>query len=252
MIIHQYCPRCQEPMVSLSPGLQICSCGWCGSEVHKRESRKVELKIIMTMVAITIFLCTSVHHVGTWGKNSASVVFYKLKTIVAPAPQDYRSFASICFTAHRWNCVEDAHAEEYRLSKNPEVIAMQASLKLRLQDRAAATRLYARYFEVGGHDVDAKIAYAKILEMNENPEVALKFYSEAASETPADLLPLEATSGLVRVLIGLGRYQQAKIEILKFHDSASNAKGYLNQELNQVDRVLNERVGRTPASPKRS
>jgi hypothetical protein len=83
--------------------------------------------------------------------------------------------------------------------------------------------------------------YAKVLEAAAQDGEAQRVYEKSIAANPA-VLPVQATTGIVRLLIKHGQYAGAYDRILSFHESAENANGYLNTEMSQLQKQLGEKA----------
>jgi tetratricopeptide (TPR) repeat protein len=234
------CFYCGDNQKLIHQNPLVCECGWYDRESEVDSNKKMESRKVVVLIATAISLCFSYVHLAKWGDDALSVPLMIFQDQVGLlSAQGYEKLAGACIKANKWSCAENAYAKSFEKSKDASTLNKLATLQLQLGESKKATVQFSSYFKSGGKDGAAMLAYAKLLESEKNYKEALQFYrSSAISRT--EVLPVQATGGIVRILIKKGRYTEAKSEITRFHKSAENAKGYFNTELAQLKTLLRE------------
>ena len=206
--------------------------------------KELEKRAIKSMYIAAAVLVTGFMYVSSWGSYSMSLPLIKLQQITGTlSPQGYEELAQACMSLGKYDCVREAYMGGFKKSADPIFFAKLGRFEARLGSLQPSINAYGSYFKLGGTDADATIQYAKLLEEANLLDEALKFY-EAAIPARPEALPIQATAGIVRVMVKQGKYKEARERIMEFHRSAGNAKGYLNTELAQ----LNAHFGKKGAS----
>jgi tetratricopeptide (TPR) repeat protein len=235
-----FCPVCNShiPNERYSTGHAICACGWTDPSPVIAARKTGEKEVITVMVGVAIAVALGFAHLASWGSYALTIPVVKIQQLTGTlSAQGYQELANACIRLNKWSCASEAFIEMQAVTKNPEGLAMLGDLQIRLHETQAALTTYAGYFRVGGRDGEAALKYAKLLENHGDTEAAIKYY-ESSIELRPKILPIQATTGIVRILMRQGRFEDAQKRILAFHESAENAKGYLNTELAQVEAVL--------------
>jgi tetratricopeptide (TPR) repeat protein len=244
-----FCPVCNSQIAPerYETGHAICTCGWTDPTPRIDAQKQGEKKTIVVLIGVAIVMAIGFAHLASWGSYALRIPFVKMQQLTGTlSPQGYEELAAACVRLNKWNCARDAYLEMQAATKNPEGLALLADLQIRLNEPQAALITYANYFRVGGRDGESALKYAKLLENQGDTENAVKYY-ESSVELRPKVLPIQATTGIVRILIKQGRYQDALNRINAFHESAENAKGYLNTELAQVEAVLDSQKPHLPS-----
>jgi tetratricopeptide (TPR) repeat protein len=185
-------------------------------------------------------------HFARWGEHALSIPVLRIQQVTGTlSAQGYDKLAKACIGINKWSCAENAMLRSFEKSKDPGALNRLAILHMQLGQPQKAIVQFESYFKAGGNDGRTMLAYAKLLELDKKYRDALKYYKSSISARP-DALPVEATGGIIRILIKEGRYREAYAQITSFHKSAENAKGYFNTELTQLKPRL--RKGRAIAS----
>lgn len=234
------CPQCSNEIPSnrVLNGFAICECGWCDNSGLNKLNKKNEKATINAMVAGAVALVVVFAYLATWGSYSFEIPFVKLRQITGTlSKQGHIELAEACIGLGRYECAKSAFLEISTSLGDNSGIAMRAKLEERLGESAAALSSYAQYMRTNGKDSSAFVAYARLLENANQSEEAFKYY-EGAIANAGETLPVQATTGLVRLLMKQGKYEEALTRIQTFHQSAGNAVGYLNTELTQLENYL--------------
>jgi tetratricopeptide (TPR) repeat protein len=206
----------------------------------------MEKQKVIALIATAVVLFLTYVHFAKWGEHALSIPVMRLQQVtgILSAP-GYEKLAAACIRVNKWSCAENALLKSFEKSKDPAALNRLAILHMQLGQPKKALVHFESYFKAGGDDGKTMLAYAKLLELDKKYRDALKYYNSSIASRP-DVLPVEATGGIVRILIKEGRYRDAYAQITSFHKSAENAKGYFNTELAQLKPLL--RKGRTVAS----
>lgn len=237
---HGFCPQCNKeiPQERYLNGTAICECGWFDKGASMKAQSQAERQTIIAMIGASVFLILLYGHLINWGSYAFSIPVVKLQQITGTLSKDgYKELAEACIRLNKWSCAQESYLDIYKQTNDPEGLAGLAHLQVRLKDHKAAMSSYAAYFKAQGHNGDAALEYAKLLEEAGDTQMAFKYY-EASIQMRPQILPVMATTSIVRLLMKQGQYAQAYERILDFHASAGNANGYLNTEMTQLEEYL--------------
>jgi tetratricopeptide (TPR) repeat protein len=223
-----------------SPSDAYCTCGWINPKSSIRATNKAQTKTIKIMVTAAILVSLSFAHLAYWGAHSVSGPVLTVEAAMgSTASETYRELAKICIERNRWSCAREAYLNLQRLTKDGTGLIMLARLHVKLGEIQAALTTLGYYFRTGGQDGEAALQYAKLLESSGDLDSAIKYYDASVAMRP-NVLPIQATTGSVRILIQQAKYEDAHNRIVEFQAGAENAKGYLNTELAQVEQALKD------------
>ncbi|MES2856146.1 MAG: tetratricopeptide repeat protein [Bdellovibrionota bacterium] len=230
------CPRCQSDLgpESFKTGSAICKCGWYDKGVDGSEQKRTEKNTVAVLAFATLVMALGYGHLINWGSYAVAIPFVKVQQMTGTlSSEGYIQLAEHCVTLNKWKCAENAYVDLYKSKGDLEALAKLGSLEARLEKYDAALQFYSIYAEKGGRDNRALLNYGTLLENAGRTEDAFKTFELAISTHP-DVLPVQATTAIVRMLMKQGKTAEAKERIVAFHKSAGNAKGYLNTELTQL------------------
>jgi len=242
MKMHTFCPRCGTEFTSQhqAAGHLICGCGWFDESVDELATKKIEKKTIKAMMIFGVVFVAGFCHLGSWGNRAFSIPFTKAAQIAGMLSADgYRELAKTCIDLNKWSCAEEAYLGLATKRGDVEGLAQLGSLDARLNKPVDALAAYNAYEKRGGHESMALLQFAKLLETTSQDADAFRLYEKSIQAKP-EALPVQATTGIVRLLMKQGRYTEAYERILAFHESAENAKGYMNTEAAQLEKQLGE------------
>lgn len=252
----QLCPRCGASLTAdrLVNGQAICACGWYAEKNQNRAERKTSRQTVLAMLsAAVVFLGIAVHLIN-WGPEGFSVAAIYLKRAVGGLDESgYLKLNRTCVALAKWNCAKQSYRDLYKLKAEAKYLGELAYLEQRTSEAEQATVTFERYFKAGGRDPMMLLRYARLLEAAGRDDDALNIYEAACQAQPPGVLPVQATSGLVKILIKHGQFSAARARIKAFHESASNANGYLNAEWAEVvsslrGKTSNHRPSRQPSA----
>ncbi len=244
MKFHSFCPRCGTEFAesNFASGAVICSCGWFDDSVETRASHQIENKTIKAMAVFGVLFVAGFLHIGSWGNYALSIPFTKAAQMTGMlSAEGYRDLAKTCITLNKWDCAETALVELATERGDVEGYAQAGSLYSKLNNQQKAIAFYAAYEKAGGKNAMSLLNYAKTLEAASQDNEATRVYEKSIAANP-QALPVQATSGIVHILIKHGQYQEAYERILTFRASAENANGYLNVESGQLQKQLGEKA----------
>ncbi|MDX9730873.1 MAG: hypothetical protein RBT63_03790 [Bdellovibrionales bacterium] len=250
------CPRCNNQLHTgiisgniKAGGLAVCSgCGWYESHSQAKARIKTENQAIGLMAAVTVTILALSAHMLTWGTHSMTVPFLKVGQWTGMlSTQGYHQLASICTDLGKLPCATGAYIENFRKNGDNESLQKLARLQLRAQDTQGAMTTFSAYFKnvdtlrasrpgviANG---DAALLYGQLLEQNGQDSEAMRMF-ELSIAARSESLPIAATGAIVRIMMKQGRYEEARERLVQFHESAGNAKGYLNTELSQIEQAI--------------
>ncbi len=238
--MHGFCPQCSSEISGeqYATGFAICQCGWSDPTPKVNAEQAAEKTTIAIMIFSAFALVLVFAHMVTWGAGWLSVPILKARELTGTLSRDgYLELAQTCIGAAKYPCAKNAYIGLYRSLGDITGLINLASLQVRLGEADSALATYAAYFKAGGQDSEIMLRYAMLLEEKGQTDAALQYFESsiaAQSLAAPAALPVNATTGLVRMLIKSGKYVEAETHILNFHESAENAKGYMNTELAQL------------------
>lgn len=241
MTIHGSCPQCGTEIAHerFIDGHAICTCGWYDDRAARRAAQNVERKTILALIVGSLILAAGFAHVTHWGSDALSYPLLKVQELTGIlSSSGYEKLAKICLSRGKYECVRKAYRGQYNVSRNPMSLARLAKLNMQMGLNEKALQTYAEYFAAGGDDMEAAYLNGKLLEASGQFEQAMTMYEMAAAKS-IDTLPVLSTGAIVRLLIKLGRYEEAYARIQSFHEISDQAKGYLNTELSQLEAHFN-------------
>jgi tetratricopeptide (TPR) repeat protein len=246
------CPQCDQHLtVQSHSDLMHCRCGWADPAKERAAKKTLEKRISVYLMASMAVLMMAFSHVVSWGEYSLSAPVLRIGKVAGLlSVNGYNQLAEACLATGRFACAEGAYARSFEEFKLPSEILKLAKLQMRLGENSQSRDSYLLYFKSGGKDQRAMVKLGNLLEAEKNDAKALKVYQQAYlhamknSKLQGDL-PIEAMSGIVRVLMRQGRHREVYARIIKFHHSSETAKGYLNVELAQVRETIRAKYQRT-------
>ena len=204
--------------------------------VHVEKDQK---STIGTMIAIGLVMVLAFFHMMSWGKYAGSIIPLKIKTATGLASAaDYRKLAEACSTTGRFDCAEQAYLYEFQISRDSEVVGELASFQMKTENFKGAAETFVKYYQLEGKNPAYAFFYGQTLEKLGEKDRAVRAYQLSIEQNP-EMLSLNATSALVRLLMADGKFKEAHQVVSQFHSSADNAKGYLNEEA----KILNGKFG---------
>lgn len=220
-------------------GLAVCShCGWYESKAQAHATIKIENQTILAMAITSVSILLLTAHMLSWGAHAFSVPFLKVGNWTGMlGTSGYNELAQMCLDLGKIPCAKNAYIENFRQNRELESLAKLARLQVRNQETQNALTTFAAYINAGGKNGEAALLYGQLLEQAGQDAEALRMMELSIASRP-DSLPIAATGAIVRILMKQGRYEDARDRLLRFHDSAGNAKGYLNTELSQIEQAI--------------
>lgn len=240
------CPRCNSQLHTnvmsgniQAGGLAVCTkCGWFESQSQAQARIKAENKTIGTMIGFAVGILLVSAHMLSWGGYAFSIPGLKIGQWTGMlSSQGYDELAQACVDLGKFACARTAMIENFQTHRTPEPLAKLARLQSRNQETQAAMVTFWSYFKSGGKDGEAAVLYGQLLEQAGQDAEALKMLELSIASRP-ESLPIAATGAIVRIMMKQGRYEEARERIKLFHESAGNAKGYLNTELAQIEQAI--------------
>ena len=237
------CPRCGSEIKNAHSGIAVCGCGW-SDDSHVVQARvKAEKNVVLVLFLSSMALVLAYVHMVSWGSYAFQIPFTRAAQMTGMlSPAGYEELATACIGLNKFSCAESALLSAYQKSNQPIYLAKLARFQVRQNKIADAHNSYNAYFKAGGQDGEIMIQFAKVLEIENQNKDAIHYYKSSIAARP-EVLPIQATSGIVRILMKEGRYKEAYARIIQFHGSAGNAKGYLNTELTQLKMYLSSKAG---------
>lgn len=204
--------------------------------VHVEKDQK---SVVGTIIAVGLLMILIFFHMMSWGKYAGSIIPLKVKTATGWASAaDYRQLAEACAATGRLDCAEQAYLFEFQISGNAEVVGELAALQHKAGNYKVAAETFVKYYQLQGKNPAYAYFYGQTLEKLGHTARAIRAYQLSIKQNP-EMLSLNATSAVVRLLMSEGKFKQAHEVVSQFHASADNAKGYLNEEA----KILNGKFG---------
>ncbi|MEK7355125.1 MAG: tetratricopeptide repeat protein [Bdellovibrionota bacterium] len=236
MKFHGFCPRCSTELTQLDhqAGFAICKCGWYDDESTHHASEKSEKKTMTVLAGAAVALVLGYGHLISWGSYAVHIPIVKIQQITGTlSPAGYNELAENCIVLNKWSCAKDAFVDLYHKTSDPSALAKLASLQSRLGDMPSAIATYQEYHRIGGKDGDALLKFGRLLDEAGQAQQAFTILEESIAARP-EILPVQATGSIVRMLMKQGRFEEAHRRLVEFRKSAGNAAGYLNTEFAEV------------------
>lgn len=239
-MIDGHCPRCSQVLhnQNYSTGYAICSCGWFETRAERRQLKKTEKDAIKAMAVFATIFVLGFAHLLNWSHYSAQVPLLTIQSITGTlSADDERNWALACVELNKWERAEELYRDLFSRTSDPSALADLAHLQARLGETAKALTTYSSYVTAHGHDSLTLLRYGQLLETSGRGSEAIEQFEASIAADP-ERLPVQATSGIVKVLSSQGRFAEAYERIKLFHESAGNAQGYLNTELAELSAHL--------------
>ncbi len=238
--IYTHCPACAAELSkeNLEMGIAVCRCGWTSGDTVDLHRKQEEKKAITAMSSVAVLILLLFVHVMNWGSYSSTVPFLQIGQMVGMlSDQGYKDYITISLKLGKFEKAESLAISRVKSTRNIEALADLGRLQTALGKQDVAMSSYSQYFSSGGKSGDAAVQYGQLLEAAGQDGEALKMYDISVLSRP-EVLPIQATAGIVRILYKQGRYEEAYGRVVDFHNSAGNAKGFLNTELALVEKAL--------------
>ncbi len=240
MMFGNLCPVCGQEIGSdrrLGETV-VCSCGYTDERARARAERACENRSIIGFMVVCASLVVLFAHAVNWGGHMWSIPVLKVQQMTGTiSAQGLERVIQACFDQGKWDCVQETHAALYKKTSNPAVLSRLADFRLRLNRADDALLTYDWYVRAGGRDSEALYRYADLLEKSGEKAQALEFYAKSVAGS-GERLPVRAMSGLLRLFMQEGRYQEAADHLKAFHESAGNAKDYFASEAEAIQENL--------------
>jgi tetratricopeptide (TPR) repeat protein len=196
-----------------------------------RHIEKDQKRTIVMMSATALVILLAFAHMASWGRHSVSIVFLKAAAFTGLASaNDYTKLAEACTDTGRYECATDAYLYLYQETRDVEVVGQLAEFYVKMQDHKAAAATFVKYYQLEGKNPKRSYFYGVALEKLGENERAINAYKLSIEQNP-EMLNLNATKSLVKLLMAEQRQPEAYDVIAKWHAGAENAKGHLTEEL---------------------
>lgn len=212
---------------------------------YRAAADKVNEKhTIGIFIAIAVVVTLAYGHILSWGPHAGSALVLQAGNTFGMLSADgYRELTEACVDTNRWDCAQSAYVKLFQKTNDPEVVGELAKLQTKLQLLPQAANTYETYYKVGGKNPDIAYFYGQVLEQTNQVDHAVEMYKNSIEQNP-EKLSINATSALVRLLMKQGKNSEAREIVKAFHESAENAKGYLNAEAAELAKTLGPSVTR--------
>ncbi len=246
MDLSSYCPVCGTtiPQERYLNGKAVCACGWCSDAHIGAAEKKQQKQTIGIFVAIAVVVTLAYGHIISWGPHAGSALILQAgSTFGMLGAEGYKELAQACVDNNKWDCAEKSYVNLFQKTNDVEVVGELAELQTKLERFPQAAATYETYFKLGGKNSDAAYFFGQVLEQINQDERAVEMYQTSIELKPENL-SINATSALVRLLMKQGKNSEARAIVKAFHEGAENAKGYLNAEATELEKILGPSVRR--------
>ena len=217
----------------------ICKCGYISNTTQKKAEMRQQSKLIKIFIGTTIGLSIVLGQMMVWGPYLFTAPVLKLgETLGVLSSGGYEDLISICSERNRWTCAESAYQKiciEMAVGTRKLWRAGRIS-KCKLKSLSKPRKSTKPIIAMVATMLKFLMLTDKCFEELEVPQ-AQQYYQRSIEQNPGKL-SVGATSGLVRILMKNGNYEQAREVLEQFFASAENAKGYMNMEWAQLEKIL--------------
>lgn len=205
---------------------------------------KHEKQTIGVFIAIAVAMTLTYGHILSWGPHAGSALVLQAgSTFGMLGAEGYKELAQACIDNNKWDCAEQSYVSLFKKTNDVEVVGDLAELQTKLRKFPQAAATYETYFKLGGKNSDAAYFNGQVLEQIGQTDRAAEMYRTSIELKPENL-SINATSALVRLLMKQGKNSEARAIVKAFHEGAENAKGYLNAEASELEKILGPSVRR--------
>lgn len=234
------CPSCESELKANFINFFSCKCGWHDQKAEKAVEENAEKRATKVFVVTAIGFIMMFMHTFTWGQHAFTIPFARVKQVTGMLGADgYKDLAAMCVSVGKYECAENAYDQQFALTKDPESLLNLANLQRRQKKVKEAIASYDRYFKAKGDNGDAMLNYARLLEQNKQDDEAVKYYMASIKARP-QIVPVQATSGIVRIYMGQKKYGKAFERLNAFHRSSSTARDYLGDERQKLAALMRQ------------
>ena len=239
------CPACYKTFlsnVSSSHNATCIHCGWQSLTPIRNHSatRKMQSVVIRNMVFASIGILSLAYHLSNWGSHSVNIVFLKaVQVLKIGSTEHYSQLYKICQNMKKYDCMEKALKNHYKVSGDAKPMKSLALLQLRREKNQEALQTYKKYFETSSQkafDKQSAFNYAKLLNSIGEHELALEYYDKIIHHEK-DIFPVNAVRNKIQLLVQLNRQQEAQKIVNKYKILAKD-DGYITQEMNNLEKQI--------------
>lgn len=245
------CPVCGTPT---PPGQadRRFTCGTCGWEEsgapHRGGGQKRRVAAAGWLAMGLIIAGVSIWQSVSWSPFFFEALPLRIKhTLGLATVDDLLALGALCNTLSRHHCSRTVYGSIiHDRPDDPRVVANFAMALSNSGDFAGALPYYERYLALGGGAVDALYGYARTLRGVGRRDEAIRWYYGTIQANPK---LLDATAGLIELLIQGGRRVEALSVIRAFVRGLPNYKGYWAGQIIAIEAGMDQGAGsRTDAT----
>lgn len=202
--------------------------------MNKVEQELENSTFVVTAILGGIIAATLIQ-IYCWDKYALEIIPIAVKeTFGATSPSDWEQKAQMCTELKKWDCVESQYTKAAQLENDKYVRLGLFQYGRGKIERAANS--FSIYFQHGGTNMDAALAYAKSLtELNQSEEAA-KYY-ELVLESKPDTLQVPVVHSYVKMLFKNGKFGRARALIEDVRKSSSTAAQFMEAEYQQIRKL---------------
>ena len=230
------CPRCETQLKESS----ACFCGWVDPRnIRAKSDRSVDLRIMKILAGTCVGVLLMYAQILTWGTFFVEGPYLHLKQMSGVATdENLIRLSELCKLRGNVACVESTLADRTKVSGKPEAFADLGRFLYSQKQYNKALAAYEGYFSQSkSPDARTNFEMGRLLFTLEKDAQAIS-YLQASIDAKVDVLATHPTQVLVQAYIRLGQLDKAYEQVLTFHASAENAKGYMNKERKDLEEKL--------------
>jgi tetratricopeptide (TPR) repeat protein len=236
------CTYCGSDLKQDFRSVAFCSCGWVDRKSEKKMAQETDKRMAKRIVIFGVLMAAFMGHLFNWGGFAFRIPVIRAQQVTGIlSAQGYDELAQICTALNKWSCAQNAYNQEFSKSNDATALLKLAKLQQKIDKKTEATQSYERYFAANGDDGVAMIELGNLLIEKKEFTKALKLFEKSIAARP-DILPVRATSGIVKTMMKQGRLRDARARLVAFHKSAENATSYLNAEKEALDEAMQKRT----------
>jgi len=235
------CPRCNELLLASNAAGAVvtCRCGWHSSLNTQIGHVAVERRVSFNLLIISALFVGAFFHVITWDNHSIKIVAPMLRSMASVATvDDYNIISEVCKERGKLDCMEKSFQGAYKSDNNNiDALGELARTQLKLKKPNLASRNFKAYFRQGGENLRVAYEYAKLLGENGRVMESIKYF-ELVIQAKPDVLQVTVTKAYVDMLMKNNQYKKAKKLINHYRKHGLNAKYFMQNELQSIDRQI--------------
>ena len=225
------CPACGGKLQTAG-NTNFCKCGWSKS-FNKTREKEMNWSIARNMLFASFFVVGFMVYFGYWGSASLQIIPLKVQQWTGSlSPSSFAKLKTVCMELKKYNCVESAHTSFFQSSKELEVLEQLGEFQYRRNRFSAASQTYNLYFTQKGSSIKAAYNYARLLEKENQIDMALSYYEYALKARP-NTLQITVMRAYIDLLIKVGKPEKAKQALIQLRPFLKASNPIVQQEYNK-------------------